>query len=123
MSNQPSKSIPINALRAEPSSAELVNSENMKPYMNLLIAEMGGRDTEPALEALAAVPLEQRYVWRVMSALKWGLCDLESTLGSFTTASHDSWKATHAISLNGYKFSFRLPIVSLQHCYFAVYVL
>jgi hypothetical protein len=72
------KYIPIDALRAESGSEELVNSESMKPYMELLIAKMGGRDTSRALAALAALPLEQRYVWRVISALKWGLCDLET---------------------------------------------
>ena len=78
MPEQSPKYIPIDALRAESGSEELVNSESMKPYMELLIAKMGGRDTSRALAALAALPLEQRYVWRVISALKWGLCDLET---------------------------------------------
>jgi hypothetical protein len=50
----------------------------MKPYLDLLMAEMKGEDTRRSLAALAAIPLEQRYVWRVTSALKWGLCDLET---------------------------------------------
>jgi hypothetical protein len=78
MPEQSPKYIPIDALRAESGSEELVNSESMKPYMELLMAKMGGRDTSRALAALAALPLEQRYVWRVISALKWGLCDLET---------------------------------------------
>lgn len=28
--------------------------------------------------APAALPLEERYAWRMTSALKWALCDLES---------------------------------------------
>lgn len=32
---------------------------------------MGGKDTGPAIEELAALPLEKRYVWRVASALRW----------------------------------------------------
>lgn len=78
MPEQSPKYIPIDALRVESGSEELVNSESMKPYLELLMAEMEGRDTSRALAALAALPLEQRYVWRVMSALKWGLCDLET---------------------------------------------
>ena len=78
MPEQSPKYIPIDALRAESGSEELVNSESMKPYIELLMAKMGGRDTSRALAALAALPLEQRYVWRVISALKWGLCDLET---------------------------------------------
>jgi hypothetical protein len=75
--NQP-KMVPLADIRTEPGSDELVNSESMKPYLEVLKAEMSGRDTGPALAALAALPLEQRYVWRVISALKWGLCDLDT---------------------------------------------
>ena len=50
----------------------------MKPYLALLKAQAGGQDTELYLTALAALPLEERYVWRVVSALKWAFCDLET---------------------------------------------
>jgi hypothetical protein len=30
------------------------------------------------LAELTALPLEQRYVWRVISALKWAFCNLET---------------------------------------------
>jgi hypothetical protein len=76
MSEQPTKMIPIDELRTEPGSEELAGSASMKPYLEVLKAAMGGQDTSPALGALAALPLEQRYVWRVVSALKWALCDL-----------------------------------------------
>ena len=72
------KNIPINDLKTEPGSDELVQSEKMKPYLALLRAQMKGQDTEPYLAALAALPLEDRYVWRVISALKWGFCDFDS---------------------------------------------
>ena len=77
MSEAP-KNVPISELRTEPGSEELVRSDGMKPYLEVLKAEISGRDTGPALAALAALPLEQRYVWRVISALKWGLCDLDT---------------------------------------------
>jgi len=54
-----------------------MNSAAMKPYMDLAKAAYGGKETAPALEALAALPLEQRCVWRVASALKWAFTDLE----------------------------------------------
>ena len=78
MSQQPTKMIPISELQTETGSEELVRSDHMKPYLEVLMAAMGGRDTGSALADLAALPLEQRYVWRVVSALKWGLCDLET---------------------------------------------
>jgi hypothetical protein len=78
MSQQPTKMIPLVELRTEAGSEDMVRSESMKPYLEVLKAAMSGRDTSDALAALAALPLEQRYVWRVISALKWGLCDLET---------------------------------------------
>jgi hypothetical protein len=65
------RNVPINELKTEPGSDELVRSEKMKPYLALLTAQMRGQDTQPYLAALAALPLEERYVWRVISALKW----------------------------------------------------
>jgi hypothetical protein len=38
---------------------------------------MQGNDPEPELEALRQLPLEERYVWRVASALKWAFADLD----------------------------------------------
>ena len=62
----------------EPEAEALLESAAMEPYMNLAIAVMGGKDTRPAIEKLAELPLEERYVWRVASALKWAFADLET---------------------------------------------
>ena len=72
------KRIPIGDLHVEPEAEELLDSAAMEPYMDLAIAMMGGKDTRPAIEKLAALPLEERYVWRVASALKWAFADLET---------------------------------------------
>jgi hypothetical protein len=50
----------------------------MKPYMRLAMAMMGGKDTGPAIEELAALPLEKRYIWRIASALKWAFADFDT---------------------------------------------
>jgi len=34
-----------------------------------------GRDVATALREIASLPLEERYVWRIASALKWALVD------------------------------------------------
>jgi hypothetical protein len=34
-------------------------------------------DVQPHLDVLSKLPLEKRYVWRVASALKWGLADFD----------------------------------------------
>ena len=94
MSKAPIKNVPISEIRIEPGSEELVRSDGMKLYLEVLKAEISGRDTGPALAALAALPLEQRYVWRVISALKWGLCDLdtESVAANVETLSEQELK-------------------------------
>jgi hypothetical protein len=76
--DEPIKQVPIRDLKMEPEAEELLNSPAMKPYLNLAIAMMGGKDTAPAIEELSALPLEQRYVWRVASALKWAFADFDT---------------------------------------------
>ena len=82
MSNQnddpPVKRIPSNELRSEPGAEELLKSPAMEPYMDLAMALMGGKDTTAAVAKLIELPLEERYVWRVASALKWAFADLET---------------------------------------------
>jgi hypothetical protein len=49
----------------------------MKPYLNFAAALMQGHDPEPELEAIRQLPLEERYVWRVASTLRWAFADLD----------------------------------------------
>jgi hypothetical protein len=72
------KQMRVRDLKMEPGSEELLESAAMEPYMNLAMAMMGGKDTGPAIEKLAALPVEKRYVWRVASALKWAFADFDT---------------------------------------------
>ena len=87
-------SLPISEIHYEDGARELVRSEKMEPYLALLKAQMSGQDTEPYLAALAALPLEERYVWRVISALKWAFCDLdtENAIADVRTLSEEALK-------------------------------
>jgi hypothetical protein len=87
-------SFPVSEIHSEAGAQELVRSERMKPYLAFLKAKIGGQDTEPYLAALAALPLEARYVWRVISALKWAFCDLdtESAIADLHTLSEEDLK-------------------------------
>jgi hypothetical protein len=71
------KQIPIKDLISEEGAHELATSPDMQPYLNVMMAEMQGLDTTPALTAVTELPLERRYVWRVASALKWGFADFD----------------------------------------------
>jgi len=55
----------------EEGALELAESKSMKPYMSLTIAMIQGRDVATALREIASLPLEERYVWRIASTLKW----------------------------------------------------
>jgi hypothetical protein len=71
------KRIPIKDLREEDGAHELATSTEMEPYLKFAIALMQGSDPTPELDAIRQLPLEQRYVWRVASALKWGFADFD----------------------------------------------
>lgn len=64
-------------LTSEPGAKELVLSPAMQPYLAFAEAVVGGQDITPHLERIAALPLHERYVWRVTSALTQALCDYD----------------------------------------------
>jgi hypothetical protein len=101
------RNVPISELKIEEGAQELVRSERMKPYLSLLKAQIGGQDTEPYLAALAALPTEERYVWRVLSALKWAFCDLETesvAADLHTLSEEDLRKAVEPLPLRATQF-------------------
>lgn len=97
------KSIPISELQQEPGAQDLVRSEKMRPYLELLKAHIGGQETTPYLATLAELPLEERYVWRVISALKWAFSDLETenVLADLETLSKDDLKLVQSLWQSG----------------------
>ena len=110
MRNRESKPISIVNIKVEDGAQELVRSQKMRPYLALLEAQMSGQDTAPFVAALATMPLEDRYVWRVMSALKWAFCDLEteSVIADLRTLSEEDTE----------KVMDRLRLRTLQFCIF-----
>ncbi len=103
------QSIPISALQQEAGAQDLVHSEKMKPYLELLKAHIGGQDTAPYRAGLAELPLEERYVWRVTSALKWAFCDLETenVLADLKSLAEDDIKlVAESIATRAIQFSF-----------------
>lgn len=77
--NDPSiKRMAIKDLKMEKGVEDLLESPAMEPYVRLALAMAGGQDLKDAVQDIAALPLESRYVWRVASALKWAFADFES---------------------------------------------
>jgi hypothetical protein len=77
-SSNPTKQMPLRDIKTEPGSEDLLDCPAMQPYVNLALAVMGHKDPRPAVEEITALPLEQRYTWRVASALKWAFADFEN---------------------------------------------
>ena len=71
--DDPIKRVPISELQQEDGAHEPAMSPDMRPYLDLAVALMQGLKPESELAAISQLPLERRYVWRVASALKWGL--------------------------------------------------
>ncbi len=94
LANRKKNEIPFSEIKSEDGADELVRSERMKPYLAMLVAQIGGQDIEPHLATLTKLPLEDRYVWRVVSALKWAFCDLEteSVIADRNTMSAEDFK-------------------------------
>jgi len=67
-------------LKADALAVDLAGSAAMRPYMNYYEAVVRNDDqaAEEAAQQIKHLPLEQRYIWRIMSALKWGLSDFDS---------------------------------------------
>jgi hypothetical protein len=108
MTDKTPKKVPLDSIRTEPGAQELVRSEKMKPYLDLLKAQMRGGEAGPYRAALAALPLKDRYIWRVVSALKWALCDLETenVAADLSTLSAEDIKAvTEPLALRAMQFS------------------
>jgi hypothetical protein len=80
MKRPKSKVIPIANCNVEDKAQEVVRPDGMRPYDALLDAQMWGEDTSAFVSAIRALPLEERYVWRIMSALEWAFCDFNTNL-------------------------------------------
>jgi len=76
--NENQKVIPIRNLKFEEGAEELTNSAMMQPYARLAEAVITHEGIGEAIAEIAGLPLEQRYLWRVLSALKWGFADFDN---------------------------------------------
>ena len=64
----------------EEGAEELVKSPKAQPSMRLAFALAAGRDVQGLLLEISQLPLEDRYLWRVVPALKWAFVDLDDLI-------------------------------------------
>src|SRR5205809_7435761 len=67
----------ISDIITDPIGEMLARSEAMKPYMEYYERAMTGQDYKEALAAIASLPLEKRYLFRVSQCLDWALADFD----------------------------------------------
>jgi hypothetical protein len=70
--------VPIKDLKVEEGVEDLLNSPLMQPYLKAAGVIIQNKDASSVIAEIAALPLEQRYVWRVVSALKWAFADFDN---------------------------------------------
>ncbi len=78
MNEKKFKVVELDTLKVEEGAQELLDSPAMQPYYRYLEAVVLDGDVHPAMDEIAQLPLEKRYVWRVASALKWGFADFDT---------------------------------------------
>jgi len=76
MVHDETEKIPIRDLKIEEGAEDLSDSPTMRPYARLAEGVMTHQDLREAVAEIARLPLEERYLWRVLSALKWGFAEL-----------------------------------------------
>jgi hypothetical protein len=72
------KKIPLKDLKTEEGAEELTASATMQPYATLAEAVLTNQGLKEAVAIIGQLPLEERYLWRVLSALKWAFADFDS---------------------------------------------
>jgi hypothetical protein len=96
-------------IKTDPVGDELANSEEMKVYDDVFVASMSGGDIEAALQRVAALKLNKRYVWRVASALDWAFADSDSETAKLDWAlmsEEERAEVSHMLRLRVVQFAF-----------------
>lgn len=69
--------IPLSQIEADPVGDMLAESESLRPYIDHYCALMKGADSDKTLRVIADLPVEKRYLFRVVQCLDWALADYD----------------------------------------------
>ena len=74
------KTVPRDKIKVDPYAKALSSSDQMRPYIELFTAiySKDEKALEIAREKVDALPLEERYIWRILEALSWGFSDFDN---------------------------------------------
>lgn len=108
MSDRKLQHIPLDQIQLEEGALELMNSPSIEPYIQFQMAiSQPGADVDSLLAEIAKLPLHDRYVWRIASALKWGFADYDSgsvAVDRDTLTPEDLAKVTKLLTARPYQF-------------------
>src|SRR5258708_619901 len=72
------KNIPVSQLKPDPEGAGMLDAPQMQIYDRIITAVMHGQDPAASIRELTAVPVEERYISRVIAALGFAFGDFDS---------------------------------------------
>jgi hypothetical protein len=101
-------------LTSEEGAAGLMKALEMQPYLRLGEAAILHQDLRPSLGEIAALPLEKRYIWRVVTALRTAFADFDdlSLQADLRTLSEeDTAKIERLLHLRPIQFCMMLKVL------------
>jgi hypothetical protein len=87
--------MPIENIVVEDGAHDVMNSPDMRRYLDSAEAAITGQGSDKATKAISELPLESRYIWRIANSLKQGFCDFDKSsvradLGTMNAADFDT---------------------------------
>jgi hypothetical protein len=101
------KYMPTKDIKFAEGAEELLHSPIMRLYIEAAKALLQNKNASEAIADIAALPLEKRYVWRVVSALKWGFADFHSgsvAIDRETLSAEDRKKVAESLNVRPVQF-------------------
>ncbi len=99
--------IDIHQIRQEDGAEEFWKLPAMAPYLRYSIALAKGESTQEAEREIVALPLEKRYVWRILFALGAAVADFDSEtveLDRATLSKQDRERVIDSVRLRPLQF-------------------
>lgn len=71
--------VSITDISVEDGAQQMATSPDMEPYLMNAEAVLTGHGTDRATTALSELPLEHRYIFRIVTGLKQAFCDFDKS--------------------------------------------
>jgi hypothetical protein len=73
------RTIPVSQIPIEGGALKMLSKPEIQPYLAHAEAAITGQGCDEATSAIAELPLERRYIWRIASSLKQAFCDFDKS--------------------------------------------